>query len=108
MANKKRQILAASLVAALALAVAVNWYYTRSAPEAGGTGQAEVQGRLGDSLLVAGTVQQDETGKAVFFRREAAAGAGPRLRPRRDPGAGGKRGAGRERQGKADEAADGA
>ena len=65
MANKKRQIRAASLVAALALAVAVNWYYTRSAPKAGGTGQAEVQGRLGDSLLVAGTVQQDETGEAV-------------------------------------------
>ena len=65
MVHKKRQILAASLVVALALAVAVNWYYTRTEPETQGADQAEVQGRLGDSLLVAGTAQQDETGGTV-------------------------------------------
>ena len=65
MVHKKRQILAASLVVALALAVAVNWYYTRSAPGTEDTGQAEVQGNLGDSLLVAGTAQQDETSETA-------------------------------------------
>ena len=60
MAHKKRQILAASLVAALALAVAVNWYYTKGAPEpddAGSVTDRQVQGNLGDSLLVAGTAE---------------------------------------------------
>lgn len=60
MVHKKRQILAASLVVALALAVGVNWYYNRSGPETNGEEQSEVQGNLGDSLLVAGTVQQTE------------------------------------------------
>lgn len=58
MAHKKRQILAASLAVALAMAVAVNWYYTKAKPDAGtpdGESQLEVQGDLGDSMLVAGT-----------------------------------------------------
>ena len=63
MIHKKRQILAASLVVALALAVAVNWYYNRSAPETDEAGQA--QGNLGDSMLVAGTAQQEETQETV-------------------------------------------
>lgn len=61
MAHKKRQILAASLVVALALAVAVNWYYTRAKPDEttpdGESSNIEVQGNLGDSLLVAGTAE---------------------------------------------------
>ena len=64
MVHKKRQILAASLVIALALAVAVNWYYTKATPQTGtpdGEGQQEVQGNLGDSLLVAGTTEGDTT-----------------------------------------------
>lgn len=65
MVHKKRQILAASLVVALALAVAVNWYYTRSAPETDGATQAEVQDKLGDSQLVAGTAQQEETSETA-------------------------------------------
>ncbi len=61
MAHKKRQILAASLTVALAMAVAVNWYYTKAKPDAGtpdGESQLEVQGNLGDSLLVAGTTEE--------------------------------------------------
>lgn len=61
MAHKKRQILAASLTVALAMAVAVNWYYTKAKPNAGtpdGESQLEVQGNLGDSLLVAGTTEE--------------------------------------------------
>ncbi len=67
MVHKKRQILAASLVVALALAVAVNWYYNRSAPETQPEGQSDVQGNLGDSLLVAGTAEQteDSTGETA-------------------------------------------
>ena len=61
--NKKRQILAATLVIALAAAVTVNWYYSRSVPqtsEPGGAGTS-VEGMLGDSMLVAGTAaNQDE------------------------------------------------
>ncbi len=58
MVHKKRQILAASLVVALALAVAVNWYYTRSSPETAPESEnTQVQGNLGDSLLVAGTTE---------------------------------------------------
>ena len=65
--NKKRQILAATLILALAAAVGANWYYARLTPETGTTGEAH----LGDSMLVAGTVSQsptaadDETAKAA-------------------------------------------
>ena len=60
MKQKKRQILAASLVAALALAVAVNWYYMKAPAKTESESEnAQVQGNLGDSLLVAGTTQPD-------------------------------------------------
>ena len=70
MAHKKRQILAASLTVALAMAVAVNWYYTKAKPDAAapdGESQLEVQGNLGDSLLVAGTTEEtpEEGGDAA-------------------------------------------
>lgn len=59
MIAKKKQILTATLVVALAAAVAVNWYYTKpeKSAEEGQTTQVE-QVNLGDSLLVAGSVQQ--------------------------------------------------
>ena len=76
MAHKKRQILAASLVVALVMAVAVNWYYTRAEPDAGTpdgeTGELEVQGDLGDSLLVAGTTENADDASAPAAQTAAA------------------------------------
>ena len=54
--NKKRQVLAATLIVALAAAVGVNWYYARL-PQSEGTAPPAA---LGDSLLVAGTAQSQE------------------------------------------------
>lgn len=61
---KKKQILTATLIIALTAAVAVNWYYSRSSvgiSDASSTTSEEyVSGNLGDSLLVAGSVQSEE------------------------------------------------
>lgn len=61
---KKRQILAATLVVALAAAVTVNWYYSKYDPNvsdpSSSLSQESVQGNLGDSLLVAGTAANSE------------------------------------------------
>ena len=75
MKHKKRQVLAASLVVALALAVAVNWYYNRTGPDTQSedAGQAEVRGNLGDSLLVAGTTAPPEDDKTDAADDSAAA-----------------------------------
>lgn len=65
MVIKSKQILAASLVVALAAAVTVNWYYrssTGTLSETETTVNEQVSGNLGDSLYVAGTVKQDENG----------------------------------------------
>lgn len=63
MVIKSKQILAATLVVALAAAVTVNWYYRKNGVslenEANKTEQ--VSGNLGDSLYVAGTVKQEES-----------------------------------------------
>jgi len=78
MAHKKRQILAASLVVALAAAVAVNWYYTRAKPDAGtpdGESRLEVQGSLGDSLLVAGTTETADGSNEADEAAQAASAA---------------------------------
>ena len=73
MVHKKRQILAASLVVALALAVAVNWYYTKSGPQsAPESGQAQAEGKLGDSLLVAGTTASDGESETEDAQQTAA------------------------------------
>lgn len=70
--NKKRQILAATLVVALAAAVAVNWYYARLTPQT--STDASTVSNLGDSLLVAGTAQSAEsTAPAEEATDEAAA-----------------------------------
>ena len=54
--GKKRQILAMSLILALAAAVTVNWYYTKSMPNENGAADAQSETRmLGDTVLVAGT-----------------------------------------------------
>ena len=54
--GKKRQILAMSLILALAAAVTVNWYYTKSTPLSDGAADAQSETRmLGDTVLVAGT-----------------------------------------------------
>lgn len=61
---KKRQLLTATLVIALGAAVAVNWYYTNpdTSLQNNETTYTElVSGNLGDSMLVAGTVQNEET-----------------------------------------------
>lgn len=59
---KKRQLLAASLVIALAAAVTVNWYYSKSdvkVSDESSISDESVQGHLGDSLLVAGTAVEN-------------------------------------------------
>ncbi len=65
MVLKKRQLLTATLVIALGAAVAVNWYYNnsnlQSNEEVPYTNES-VSGNLGDSILVAGTVEhKDDT-----------------------------------------------
>lgn len=71
MSVKKKQILSATLVVALVAAVAVNWYYSKPGTAADvSSASSEVVENLGDSVLVAGSVQttlpettaaQDET-----------------------------------------------
>lgn len=63
MVIKSKQILAATLVVALAAAVTVNWYYRKSGVTLEGEGNEteQVSGNLGDSLYVAGTVNREET-----------------------------------------------
>ncbi|MBQ5970681.1 MAG: SpoIIIAH-like family protein [Clostridia bacterium] len=60
--DKKRRVLSATLIVALAAAVGVNWYYARLPQSTDQSPPAS----LGDSLLVAGTAQidapQDEPG----------------------------------------------
>ncbi len=65
MVIKSKQILTATLVVALAAAVAVNWYFTNN-PDMAGAGEQtteseQVSGNLGDSLYVAGTTSATET-----------------------------------------------
>ncbi|MGN0467285.1 MAG: SpoIIIAH-like family protein [Acutalibacteraceae bacterium] len=55
---KKKQVLTATLLIALAAAVAVNWYYSRPTAESTQTTTAQVN--LGDTMLVAGSVQNEE------------------------------------------------
>ncbi|MGN1419146.1 MAG: hypothetical protein ACI4W6_07440, partial [Acutalibacteraceae bacterium] len=56
---RKKQVLTATLLIALAAAVAVNWYYSR--PTAESTQTTTAQANLGDTMLVAGSVQSEET-----------------------------------------------
>ncbi len=60
---KKKQLLAATLIIALGAAVTVNWFYNKNDTEINGvtdsTGYSE-SGKLGDSILVAGTVEYKE------------------------------------------------
>ena len=60
---KSKQIFTATLVIALAAAVAVNWYFTNN-PDVSGkaetTDSEQVSGNLGDSLYVAGTTSVAE------------------------------------------------
>lgn len=64
MVIKSKQILTATLVVALAAAVAVNWYFTNNPDLAGEneetTQSEQVSGNLGDSLYVGGTTSADE------------------------------------------------
>lgn len=71
--GKKRQILAASLLIALAAAVTVNWYYSRSVPET--TTDPSQPPMLGDTVLVAGTNVEnaEETTGASVEEADAAA-----------------------------------
>ncbi|MCM1364065.1 MAG: SpoIIIAH-like family protein [Faecalibacterium sp.] len=57
---KKKQVLTATLIIALAAAVGVNWYYSspdKSEQQEVSGYEQQVSGNLGDSLLVAGSVQ---------------------------------------------------
>lgn len=68
MVIKSKQILAATLVVALAAAVMVNWYFTNSAKiseEDETTKYEQVSGNLGDSLYVGGTTAKNEETTAV-------------------------------------------
>lgn len=68
MVIKSKQILAATLVVALAAAVTVNWYFTNSAKmseEDESTKYEQVSGNLGDSLYVGGTTVKNEETTAV-------------------------------------------
>lgn len=62
---KSKQIFTATLVIALAAAVAVNWYFTNNPDISGAaetTDSEQVSGNLGDSLYVGGTTSpQEET-----------------------------------------------
>ncbi len=63
MVIKSKQILSATLVVALAAAVAVNWYFTNTPELSSGeetTVNEQVSGNLGDSLYVAGTTSPEE------------------------------------------------
>lgn len=55
---KKKQLLTATLMIALTAAVAVNWYYTNNPPIAGSENTTE-ESYIGDSLLVAGTANNE-------------------------------------------------
>ena len=72
--GKKRQLLAASLLIALAAAVTVNWYYSKSVPETTTDPSAETR-MLGDTVLVAGTAVEnvEETTGASVSEADAAA-----------------------------------
>ena len=64
---KSKQIFTATLVVALAAAVAVNWYFTNNPDILGGTETTQdepASGNLGDSLYVAGTTAPSEEPKA--------------------------------------------
>lgn len=61
MANKKKQLLTATLIIALSAAVAVNWYYTNNPVVSSDENTtAQYQETLGDSLLVAGSAVSGE------------------------------------------------
>ena len=73
--GKKRQLLAASLLIALAAAVTVNWYYSKSVPETTTDPSGAQTQMLGDTVLVAGTAvdQTEETTGASVSEADAAA-----------------------------------
>lgn len=77
---KKKQILAATLVIALAAAVTVNWYYsnpTKKSAAGSNTSQSTEaeQKNLGDSLLVAGSsVSEGSTVETSAAQNDAAEG----------------------------------
>ncbi len=73
--GKKRQLLAASLLIALAAAVTVNWYYSRSVPETTTDPSGEQTHMLGDTVLVAGSNVEnaEETTGASVSEADAAA-----------------------------------
>lgn len=64
MVIKSKQILTATLVVALAAAVAVNWYFTNNPDVTGASEETtqyeQVSGNLGDSLYVGGTTSASE------------------------------------------------
>lgn len=70
MSVKKKQILSATLVVALVAAVAVNWYYSKpgTATDITAATSESVQ-NLGDSVLVAGSVQ-NTTGETTAAEGE--------------------------------------
>lgn len=62
MSFKKKQILSATLVVALVAAVAVNWYYSKPGAAVETTvNETLSDNNLGDTVLVAGSVQSTET-----------------------------------------------
>lgn len=62
MSVKKKQLLTATLLIALTAAVAVNWYYTNNTPIIGNDSVSDYseENSLGNSLLVAGTVSNED------------------------------------------------
>lgn len=65
---KKKQVLTATLVIALAAAVGVNWYYSspnKTSQDTTSEYEQQVSGNLGDSLLVAGSVQTTAEGETT-------------------------------------------
>ena len=73
--GKKRQLLAASLLIALAAAVTVNWYYSKSVPETTTDPSGAQTQMLGDTVLVAGTAvnNEEKTTGASVSEADAAA-----------------------------------
>ena len=70
---KKKQFIAATLIIALGAAVTVNWFYNSKNVENDGStlySEFSESGNLGDSILVAGTVENVENKTEVQIKNE--------------------------------------
>ena len=73
---KKKQFLAATLIIALGAAVTVNWFYNSKNSSNGSVNDYtdySQSGKLGDSILVAGTVEYTENETEISEEKENSA-----------------------------------